>query len=382
MKLEDLSDDSTSSIERRRSNQSMLLDPQVMSPTTDEQPGHLGLVGEDFPMQSAWHTILTDSPTRPPFTHSLSFVSDLSLSNSPYENSFLPATSSMYSKPSGHSPESLHSQNDLMEEPGAHGIHTHGTSPITADGLSNITEFNTLTGYPPYFGSFTHSSVPPPQPIENSQSAYDNTFYVPPSQAQSSAFEYETSHLAWNVDNTVDPAVAAGYSTFDYFPQQSSENVENLVVEGLGVNTDRDSTSSPFNEMHITIEKMDSPTSTSTLLRDDVNRDDIKSTLNDTFAHSRLKSPYEKDSTSVYLVSKSSIPFLRVTSTISNFVLPSICHSDLCHVLCRHLQALCTTDSGIRTRSARAPSSILQSPPSKKTFAPFAVSNRCRIQIL
>ena len=373
MKSDHLSDRSTpSTLERRLSEQTMLIDP----PHTNEgRTSPSGLMGENVSVQSVPHAYLSHPQPRPPFAHSLSYgsTSSPSLSGS-YKQPYLPPTSSISNYPKGYGTESLHSQNEILDKPDSHSIHSG--SQIAPDTQSSINDYNALNGHPASYGApagSMHSYVQ--HPGQMTQPGYDSTFYVPPSQV-ASTYHYDSTPMAWGVENPFDPSLMANpFSSLDLIPPQWTENLENMVAEGLEVNIDRDSNSTPSNDdeseasqlhpiyekavptshptpmavtaptprraedgkedrlqeyvgyeywnqhsdMRGAIENMDFLKATNILLQDNARklrataqpcrygnllsgiklieekRDDIKSMLDDTYAHSRLNSPSERE---------------------------------------------------------------------------------------
>src|SRR5208282_538329 len=255
----------------------------------------------------------------------------------------------------------------------SHSIHSG--SQIGPDTQNSINDYNALNGHPASFGTSAdamHSFVQ--HPGQMTQSGYDSNFYVPPSQV-ASTFHYDSTPMAWGVENPFDPSLMANpFSSLDLIPPQWTENLENMVAEGLEVNIDRESNSTPSNDdeseasqhpiyekamptshptpmtvtaptprraddgkedrpqeyvgyeywnqhsdMRGAIENMDFLKATNILLQDNARklrataqpcrygnllsgiklieekRDDIKSMLDDTYAHSRLNSPSERD---------------------------------------------------------------------------------------
>lgn len=254
MKSERLSDRSTpSTAERRPSDHGMLIDPPHTA-GSEERPASTGLIGDHVPPHSQ-HSFMSEPPSRPSFAHSLSFDSAspaTSLANVPYKHAYIPPPPGLptYSKTFGHGSEPSHSQGEMVDRPDSHSIHSHRDSSIAADSQNNIAEFNSLTGQPTSFANSTssiHSFVQPPEQMGHSQPGYDSNFYVPPSQA--TVFHYESGPLAWSVDNPFDQGLLAiPFSSFDGISNQWTENLENMVAEGLEVNIDRDSTSTPSND--------------------------------------------------------------------------------------------------------------------------------------
>lgn len=229
-----------------------------------------------------------------------------------------------------------------------------------------------LSGHPPSFGSSSHSlhfdSINPP---------FDSNFYVPPSQAASS-YQFDSANMSWVVDTQFEQSLLPNpFANLEVIPPKWSENLENIVAEGLEPTVDRETNSTPSNDdesdapppqayalydkavpaptshptpvipptiphanrvddkdpglqeyigyehstphdMRTAIENMDFVSTTNILLKDNARklratapsshygnlltnlklceetRDDIKSMLDDAYAHSRLNSPSER----------------------------------------------------------------------------------------
>ena len=255
MKTDRLSDRSTPSITERRDSDHMIMltDPLHGTPAIAEQSPSSHLVGDAIAVQSASQTYISDPQARPSFSHSLSYNSVSSagsLQTDPYKQPFMPP----YSRPYRGRPESMHSQSDtpVMEKPEVHSIHNHPASTIASESQSNVNEFASLahpSSYPSSTGT-PHSYVQHTEQIAHPQlnPGYDSSFYVPPSQAASN-IHYGPNHIDWHMDNPFDTHGQSfgsiPFSSFEVLPMQWAENLENLVVEGLDVSIDRESTSTP-----------------------------------------------------------------------------------------------------------------------------------------
>ena len=150
MKSDRLSDRSTpSTLERRLSEQAMLIDPPH---TIEGRTSPPGLIGEGISVQSAPHAYLSHPQPRPPFAHSLSYgsTSSPSLSGS-YNQPYLPPASSISNYPKGYGAEPLHSQNEILDKSDSHSIHSG--SQIAPDTQSSINDYNALNGHPASYGT-------------------------------------------------------------------------------------------------------------------------------------------------------------------------------------------------------------------------------------